>query len=98
MSRETPLSAQNTAKHITETQLRSVKRRAKQLSRSRRDVTYMQCLDIVCQEDFGLRHFHQAQQLASRKAPSTASVNTAEPSSAAWTLYLQACQDSYFEL
>ena len=92
------MSAQTPAQHITETQLRSVKRRAKQLSRSRQDVTYMQCLDIVCQDDFGLRHFHQAQKLVTRKQPVTANVAPGEQSHSAWTLYLQACQDSYFEL
>jgi hypothetical protein len=92
------LSSQVTAQHITETQLRKVKRRAKLLSRARHDVTYMQCLDIVCQEDLGLRHFHQAQQLATRKPSAASNETQVEQSHSAWTLYLQACHDAYFEL
>ena len=92
------MSRQVTIQHITETQLRSVKRRAKLLSRSRQDVSYMQCLDIVCQEDWGLRHFHQAQKLVTRKPSNKTNVPRGEQSHSAWTLYLQACQDAYFEL
>ena len=82
---------------VTPQRIKEIKRRAKQLSRSTSDKTYMQCLDIVCREEMGLRHFHEAQRLAS-KAPAVPGVQPAAEPMPAWTQYLQACQDAYFEI
>jgi hypothetical protein len=82
---------------VTPQRIKEIKRRAKQLSRSTSDKTYMQCLDIVCREEMGLRHFHEAQKLASKNSHETGPQFQAEASSP-WTQYLQACQEAYFEL
>ncbi|HIG43468.1 MAG: hypothetical protein ABGY96_23345 [bacterium] len=79
---------------VTPQRIREIKRQAKQLSRSTSDKTYMQCLDIVCRQEMGLRHYHEAQKLVG-KAPRT---SVRELAVSPWTLYLQACQDAYFEL
>ena len=91
--------------------IKEIKRRAKQMSRSVPDQTYMQCLDIVCREQMGLRHFHHAQKLAAKKIqqprsskPFSSNSGSSKPGSSKneqespWTLYLQACQEAYFEL
>ena len=78
---------------VTPQRIKEIKRRAKQLSRSTSDKTYMQCLDIVCREEMGVRHFHEAQKLAGKYK----TTHRTQPESA-WTLYLQACQDAYFEI
>lgn len=70
---------------ITEQQLKSVKRRAKQLSRFDKSRTYMQHLDQVCHEMLGGIDYKQARK------------GVGEPTTPlAW--YLQACQDAYFEI
>ena len=82
---------------VTPQRLKEIKRRAKQLSRSVSDKTYMQCLDIVCRQEMGLRHYHEAQKLAG-KAPKMPDQEVGVKTTSPWTLYLQACQDAYFEL
>jgi len=80
---------------ITPQRIREIKRSAKQLSRQNKALSYMQCLDVVCRDQMGLRHFHEAQKLAKkhRSLPQSTN-NTASP----WILYLQACQDAYCEI
>jgi hypothetical protein len=80
---------------VTPQRIKEIKRRAKQLSRTTSDKTYMQCLDIVCREEMGLRHFHEAQQLARKARPETGAKSD---SGSPWTQYLQACQEAYFEI
>lgn len=84
---------------VTAVQIKDIKRKAKALARARDDKSYMQCLDIVCQQDWGLRHFHEAQKLA-ENSPEQINQQHQQPNQhqSAWTLYLQACQESYFEI
>ena len=89
---------------VTPQRIRELKRLAKQMSRSTADKTYMQCLDIVCREQMGLRHFHEAQKLAGKAVPCNSAPADAglkvplTTSDFSWTEYLQACQDAYFEI
>lgn len=76
-----------TVTRITEKQLIGIKRQAKQLSRQDKSRTYMQHLDVVCQEQFGVSRFQDASKQAVRAEPVTP-----------LSLYLQACQDAYFEI
>lgn len=64
-------------------ELKSIQRRAKQLSRTDKSKTYMQHLDAECQKTLGSR-FQDAKKHA----------DTASP--LAW--YLQACQDAYLDI
>jgi hypothetical protein len=77
----------STVTRITEKQLIGIKRRAKQLSRQDKTRTYMQHLDFVCQEQLGVGRFQDASKQAVRAEPVTP-----------LSLYLQACQDAYFEI
>lgn len=72
---------------ITEQQLIGIKRRAKRLSRADKSKTYMQHLDVVCQDQLGVDRFQDASQQAVKGEPVTP-----------LSLYLQACQDAYFEI
>jgi len=72
---------------ITERQLSAVKRRAKQISRDDKSRTYMQHLDVVCQEQLGINRFHDANKMSVRGEPTTP-----------LSFYLQACQEAYFEI
>ena len=74
---------------ITERDLRSVKRQAKQRSRTDKSLTYMQHLDAVSQELHGYS-FAEARNLthAGQVNGQLSSVS----------LYMQACQDAYFDL
>ena len=86
---------------VTPQRIRELKRHARQLSRRSKDKTYMQCLDIICREQMGLRHFHEAQKLAARTGTHRTTKSTTDESrsnSSPWTLYLQACQEAYFEI
>ena len=59
----------------------------------------MQCLDIVCRDDLGVRHFHEARKLATK---TTNTIDDTRDVNNPWQFYLQnylqACQDSYFEI
>lgn len=72
---------------ITERQLSAVKRRAKQMSRDDKSRTYMQHLDVVCQEQLGVNRFHDASKRSVRGESTTP-----------LSFYLQACQEAYFEI
>jgi len=72
---------------ITERQLSAVKRRAKQRSRDDKSRTYMQHLDVICQEQLGISRFQDANKVAVRGEPTTP-----------LSFYLQACQEAYFEI
>ena len=72
---------------ITERQLSAVKRRAKQISRDDKSRTYMQHLDVVCQEQLGINRFHDANKMSVRGEQTTP-----------LSFYLQACQEAYFEI
>jgi len=94
-------------KTVTPLEIKAIKRRAKQLTKQLAEQSggegpaksYMQCLDIICQEEMGLRHFHEAQKLASQRVSArSAAQSSSQSSESPWTLYLQACQDSYFEI
>jgi len=76
-----------TVTRITEKQLSGIKRQAKQLSRQDQTRTYMQYLDLVCQQQLGVGRFQDASKQAVRDEPVTP-----------LSLYLQACQDAYFEI
>jgi hypothetical protein len=56
---------------ITERQLSAVKRRAKQMSRDDKSRTYMQHLDVICQEQLGVSRFQDASKMAVRGEPIT---------------------------
>jgi len=80
-------------------EIKQIKQNAKALARRSSDRSYMQCLDSICQEQLGLRHFHEAQQwaklyperLAAKLQSIYAPLNVQD-------MYLSACQDVYFEL
>ena len=72
--------------------LRAVKRQAKFRARQNPALSYMQHLDIVAREMLGVRHFHEARKRVDR-APAQD-----YHSSTPWMLYLQACQESYFDI
>lgn len=74
--------------------IRLVKRRARELSRLESGRTYMQHLDAVARDLLGVRHFHEARQLATRVTPQEMSAAITSP----LTWYLTACQESYFEI
>jgi hypothetical protein len=73
---------------ITERQLRSLKRHAKQRAREDKNLTYMQHLDAVSVDLHGCR-FEEAKALSETRAPQVHSP---------MSLYMQACQDAYFDL
>ena len=49
--------------------IREIKRQARSLSRSIAEKSYMQYLDQVARERFGVRHYHEAQVRAGKAAP-----------------------------
>ena len=80
---------------INPQQIVAIKRQARAMSRQSSSKTYMQCLDIVCRESLGVRHFHEAQKLAKKHVQPP---NPQDVTPSPWTLYLQACQDAYVEI
>lgn len=74
---------------ITEQHLKRLKRQAKLRSRADKSKSYMQHLDVVCEEALGLQRFQDAKALAGSESRQPISP---------LSLYLQACQDAYFEL
>ena len=80
-------------------EIRQVKRIAKAMARSSADKSYMQCLDSVCQDQLGLRHFHEAKQWSKRYPQRLASkLQSLTQARDDQDMYLMACQDVYFEL
>lgn len=71
--------------------IREIKRHARLLSRSMREKTYMQYLDQVARERFGVRHYHEAQVRAGKVAP-----GRVLPTSRT-EFYQLACQEYYLE-
>ena len=71
--------------------IREIKRHARLLSKSKRQKTYMQYLDQVARERFGVRHYHEAQVRAGKIA--TERVVQISP----MVFYQQACQEYYLE-
>ena len=49
--------------------IREIKRRARSLSRSIAEKTYMKYLDQVAREQFGVRYYHEAQVRAGKAGP-----------------------------
>ena len=80
-----------TVQEITSTSLRQIKRQARLLSRSSYNKTYMQYLDQVAREQFGVRHYHEAQTRAGKGA----AVDIRRES--LMVFYQQACQEYYLE-
>ncbi len=71
--------------------IREIKRHARLLSKSMRQKTYMQYLDQVARERFGLRHYHEAQVRAAKVTPQRAVRDSPI------AFYQQACQEYYLE-
>ena len=71
--------------------IREIKHHARLLSKSIRKKTYMQYLDQVARERFGVRHYHEAQVRAGKITPER--VVRVSP----MTFYQQACQEYYLE-
>ncbi|MFT7689044.1 MAG: hypothetical protein ACI9FB_004410 [Candidatus Azotimanducaceae bacterium] len=80
-------------------EIKKIKQSAKALAKHSQDKSYMQCLDSVCQDQLGLRHFHEAQQWAKHYPEKLASkLHFVNVSRDVQDMYLSACQDVYFEL
>jgi len=68
-----------------------IKRQAKTRSKEDGGMTYMQCLDQVARELYGLRHFHEARAKAKHAASAT-------PASASpLQYYLRTVQEYYLD-
>tara|TARA_B110000503_G_scaffold109974_1_gene164594 strand:- start:970 stop:1212 length:243 start_codon:yes stop_codon:yes gene_type:complete len=71
--------------------LNLIKRQAKTRSKEAVGMTYMQCLDQVARELYGLRHFHEARAKAKHAANATPA--TASP----LQYYLRTVQEYYLD-
>ncbi len=83
---------------ITDRELRAVKRQAKLRSRTDKNLTYMQHLDAVSRELHGFS-FTESQQKAQSQGRGrhSASAQAMTPTLSV-SLYMQACQDAYFDI
>jgi hypothetical protein len=80
-----------------------IKKRARILSRTIGNKSYMQYLDQVAREQFGVRHYHEAQARAKRKQ--AAGVKTGQAISVAtlrmsnyMNSYMSSCQQYYLDI
>lgn len=80
---------------ITRADIGTIKRRAKQLSRLNTGKSYMQHLDVLARDMFGVRHYHEARKVAER---GQTTVSPAPKVVSPLVLYFHACQDAYFEI
>ncbi len=82
------------ARHIDASSLRDIKREARRLSRAIVDKTYMQHLNEVARNRFGVRHYHEAQTRAKRAQSSNfVALDAQSP----LIFYLQSCQEYYLD-
>jgi len=71
--------------------LRQIKRKARHLTRTLREKTYMQYLDQVSREQLSVRHYHEA-----RLRLRDQSTSELQPNSMAF--YLSICQEYYLDI
>lgn len=78
--------------------LRFIKRQARILSRTRGKKSYMQYLDQVANERFGVRHYHEAQTRVKRNGSASFRAGRTSPSGSVTAFYLSACQEYYLDI